>query len=674
MERWNLYIDKTYQVTPWPWPGLSWDDMVTGILPPLPHAIDDFTCYSPGDGSVEAPHVPTDMPHEWPRCRTVMAAYHDGDWLHVFVHAQRPPHPIPELQDVANEDFSLVLQMDGVERGLYFGLNEKGEGIACAQVWDVDLQPKGAYENEPWRSLVSRGGTERADAPPGIIDGGVNARIMDAHDGIAAAWRIDRRLFASALRAGALPVTVGRRCYQSAEAVSWGSCITWRPRTDRMGQFVFVDELHPQHLPVLRRVDLLYDPASETGTVCAAWVGLSHEGHIRDAVKGDYEAYVDKVTFALNGREQTVPLGPESVAQFEIPDGWNRLEILTAIDEPRVVTFQKLSGNRVVTTGRAQAAGLPAVDDVRRAFAAWHGVHEKDYRGKGTWGPEDARHYCLCHCGIFHAEPYMVACEHLGDRHEYRQRIVEACDRMLAAQHPAGWFPCRCWGPETAEQESRPGDGGAFTNGSVGEGLLMAGRLLDQAAYVDAGRRAADYAWYRWEDNQNYAAFAVWHLAMLYELEPDPATLAKAVYYAQNFASRGITTSGAQDGHNYYTAYGSITLKGMARLLEVMPGDHEFRAELRDRTLRFANQVLSRQQPSGLFAGRNRKYLGYHHLVPGLSAVAQALPETSEDIEPALLAMYRAAVTAKNGASPEHGLTIALMGRHITSHRPSPAP
>ena len=98
---------------------------------------------------------------------------------------------------------------------------------------------------------------------------------------------------------------------------------------------------------------------------------------------------------------------------------------------------------------------------------------------------------------------------------------------------------------------------------------------------------------------------------------------------------------------------------GEALLLGVLPPEHPYRCELRERTLRFANQVVARQQESGLFAGRNRKYLGYHHLVPGLFHVARACPDQAAALAPALAAMARAAC-AKTDADPGTGLTLAL--------------
>ena len=213
----------------------------------------------------------------------------------------------------------------------------------------------------------------------------------------------------------------------------------------------------------------------------------------------------------------------------------------------------------------------------------------------------------------------------------------------MKAQQPEGWFPCYC-ASAGGNAAPKPFEGGAFTHGAVGEALLLAERVTGDSRYLAAASRAAKaYRLYPWEDNQNYAAFALWHLAELYMRDRSPLTLGRAVYYASHFAARGIDLSGAQDGHNYYTGYSNITLKGLARLLEVLP--------------------------SGMFAGRNRKYLGYHHTAPGLFFVARALPEMAADLEPALLAMYEA---QKGGPDLRHsdtaqycGMTIACMAQYV---------
>ena len=85
-------------------------------------------------------------------------------------------------------------------------------------------------------------------------------------------------------------------------------------------------------------------------------------------------------------------------------------------------------------------------------------------------------------------------------------------------------------------------------------------------------------------------------------------------------------------------------------------------AGLRDKVLRYTNQMLARQQQTGFFAERNRKYLGYHTLTPFAGLVEAALAggdEIFNQLLPSLLAAYEA-----QRDKPE-GLVIASMARLV---------
>ena len=157
-------------------------------------------------------------------------------------------------------------------------------------------------------------------------------------------------------------------------------------------------------------------------------------------------------------------------------------------------------------------------------------------------------------------------------------------------------------------------------------------------------------------------AFVLWHLSELFELTGEPEHLHRAVWYAQYGIIRGMNPSGIHPGHNYYSAYGNITLKGLAKLLRLLPPAHPFYPVLKERTLRFTNQMLARQRVNGLFDGLNRMYYGYQHSLPGLFEVMRALPETVPDLEPVLIAMLNAA--PRFLYQPE-GLDIVFMARHM---------
>lgn len=667
-EHWNLYLDVDYPATPWPWPGHDFATLDASELATLPGAIDDFTRYSPTDGACDMVHVPRAMPRELPRCHSRLAVYHDAANLYVLIEAVRPAAPIPELVDLTREDFSCVIPWPGGTRGLYFGLNQDGEAIGCVQVWDPDVQPVGVTDEWPFVLLRRNPGAGPSASAAGILREGYAARCVATGNGWIGAFRIEKRLLAGAFQASALPLSVGRRCYATSELVGWGSPIIWGPRPDRHGAVRLVPAPETPCLPRLYRLDAVYDATREEADLAATWHGPVTPEALPVLDRGTYAGFASKVTFALNGHEQTLGLAPSTTVRFAVPDGWNRLEVLTACAPPLELSFQKLSGNRLHMARPRAAGGLPSLDELNAAFRAWHRAHEESYLGDGTWGGRAAPVHCLCHDGIFHAEPYLYASRHFERDGVYEERVREMCARALRCQRPAGWFPCHCASNSSPGREPELGEGGAFTNGSVGEGLALAGTQFGEDAWLSASRRAADYGWYTWEDNQNYAAFTLWHLAALYEAAPEEQWLRTAVYQARNCVLRDIGLSGAQDGHNYFSAYGNITLKGMARLLQVLPPEHAFRAELQEKVIRFTNQMLARQQASGLFAGRNRKYLGFHHLVPGLFFVAAALPALAPQLEPALAGMVQALLRTpqpERDRSPDAGLTLALMGRYL---------
>ncbi len=663
-ERWNLWLDRDLAALPWPWPGKRLADLAAADVTVLPGATDGFLRYSPTDGTTDRVQVPAELPREAPRCRTALAVYHDAATLTVCIAAARPADPIPELADCANEDFAVVLPSGCPGRGFYFGMDQTGGHIGCAQIWDKDF-PCEAQD-------LPQLGDAAAAGPSGWqsvrLDGLYEARVIATADGLTACFQISLTLAAAGKRTGAIRLSAGRVCYATGEWVSWGSPIIWSPREDLHGAVRLVDAPQPPRAPTLARLDLIYTPETESCVIEGRWQGTD-AATLRPFLQGNYADYAGKATVALNGVEQTGPLAPLMTASFALPEGWNRIEIMSAPHPVREVGFEKVSGRTLRPSPVVGTAAMPGRDQLEAAFAVWHEAHERSCLGGGVWGEKVGvkRRHCLCHCGIFHIEPYLVASRCLGRRPAWDQRIRETCERMLAEQRPEGWFPCTC---SANTREPQLGDGGAFTNGSVGEGLVLASELLGEPAWLAAAQRAADYAWYRWENNQNYAAFALWHLAALHARDPQRRWLDRALYLARHFVIRDIGLSGAQGGHNYFTGYGNITLKGLARFLAVLPAAHAFYATLEDKTIRFANQILSRQQPGGLFAGRNRKYLGYCHPVPGLFFVADALPQQTQRLAPALAAMTHAVL--RGGAEDparkvdsDSGLVLALALRAV---------
>jgi hypothetical protein len=150
------------------------------------------------------------------------------------------------------------------------------------------------------------------------------------------------------------------------------------------------------------------------------------------------------------------------------------------------------------------------------------------------------------------------------------------------------------------------------------------------------------YKDYRVEFNYNYAAFTLYHLVAHYRLTRDPLALEHARYYARHCVAIDLLPLGFHAGHNYYTCYGSITLRGLAQLCAVLPKDDPYRATLREQCLRMTNQVLARQQPDGSFDGRDRFFLDERFWSWGLFSVAFLLPPAAvARLDAAILRLLR---------------------------------
>jgi len=621
---WTLYLSLDYQALPWPWPGRTAAELTPEQGATLPHLIWDFLAYSPTDGSIDQVHVAPELPRQTPICQTGLGVYHEAGALHICVLLLPPSEPIAELAGNNREDICCVLPEAGGLHGIYLGMDERGRSTARREVWDRDALPPGI---EP---------------ACGEIKAGFRAGVCELSDARLAWFRLAQDLVGNPFA-----MSVGRHCHATGELVSWGAPIVWRPTPGGHGQVQLVEEAKHPAGPVLQRVDLVQD------RLRLRWRGMETLGHYR---RGQYADYVDKMSVAVNGQEATQPLAAELEAAVQLNDGWNRIEILTAFAPPRIYSLQVFPSDRLCPNLlAAEGPAVPSRQELATAFAGWQVKLETRRQAPGAWGPADKARYCLCHDGVFVAEAYLDAVQYLDNRPVYRERIRETAERMLAAQHADGWYPCYC---SATQRDGKPekGDGGAFTQGSVGEFCARAGILLDEPRYWESAVRGADYAWYPAEINQNYAAFTAWHLCALYRHEQRPEWLERAVYYLRHFGTRDIGPSGAQGGHNFFTGYGDITLRGMANLLQVLPPTHDFYPDLRARTFRFTNQLLSRRQAAGNFAARNRKYLGYNHYCAGLFSVAEALPELRAELSPVLLGMVA------SGDGPLLGRTAKFLG------------
>lgn len=128
-------------------------------------------------------------------------------------------------------------------------------------------------------------------------------------------------------------------------------------------------------------------------------------------------------------------------------------------------------------------------------------------------------------------------------------------------------------------------DGGLqFDTGLCGRALVSAWELTSDARYLEAARRAGDWAIARpLVLNWNYNAFSVGLLARLYSATGAARYLQAAIMKAKVGVLPGQLPNGRWfDAHNASAAYHNILLRELLELFRALPAQHEFRPVVRD--------------------------------------------------------------------------------------------
>ncbi|MHB9133663.1 MAG: hypothetical protein ACYDBB_21580 [Armatimonadota bacterium] len=614
----RLYLDTHYDVHPWPF-GCSWQEVLSQWPDMLPGAVADFDIFLPDD-HYNRSHGLLDRQHA--SVKSEMAIYRDGEAVIVLMRLWHGD-PLPVRFAPANEEgASVVLMADATsDDGLYVGVNPAGEYLAAR--W-TGLNPDCSEVGMQWHPQ-----------PPDTC------RVMTAPT--AESWLAVFHVPLAAIpgiAAGADTVrfTAGRLWGETFEPSAWATATVWAPQPAEMGTLHLTPRL-PATSPYLYRADFYYEAETERGELAFTVAGLP-QGQTTD------------MQVALNTRKSQHCCSGVVRQAWTPEEGENAIMVKVGVERFRTLYLEKWSGHQLFVR-YPSAQPLPDTADLRERFRQWHDQQEQKYTAPGTWG-DGLDHGCA-----FPMEPYALYSLYVERQPVYLERVTAACERILQSQTPDGVFLCYHFG-----DAPRPFEGGAFTQGSASEALLLGYRLFGDARYLAAAQRGAEaYHLYALEYNTNYMAFVLWHLAELYELTGESIHLERALWYTQYGILRGMNPSGAHPGHNYYSAYGGITLKGLAKLLRMLPADHAFYPTLKEHTLRYTNQILSRQRVNGLIDGRNRMYFGYQHTAPGLFDVARALPgEVADTLQPAMVATYYAHPHV--GGSTD-GLVVALMGRYV---------
>lgn len=605
MEHWILECDAVYEAIAWPF-ATSWDEFVREPKP-LVHVNDDFGRFSPSDGIHESPVVPAHLPRAFPQGKYQMAIYHDTTNLYAFLESEDGPvatpleelHQIPHLGKVYPSCPALALLSNDQRLDYRFSTNRQG--------------------GKHLRIGVIAFGPRRREPPAETLDWDLVVTSRERSE--LACWRIARASLADMLDGNRLRLSISRIRLDTLEQVGWVTNNGWSARPDEMGMVKLVDQRTTPAWPTVRRVDLLYNPVTERGRFQIHW-NAPYDDDFKDAKVNFTATHAiqpawGKVDFRLNHQEQLLEMA-DTVETGELPiaDGDNCVEISPACAPIHRFFFEKWSGNRLVNSP------LPPQPPREREWVMQQirtdceaAIRENEKRRA-----QGAQRKFLAW------ESYRAAA--LGRVHHYLwpdprllEVVREVADYTLTLQREDGTFA----GLHMEQYGSKPAPwaGGAFDSGPVGELWLVAHRLLKDAKYLEASHRLVQgYKTYRIELNHNYAAFALCHLSLHYRLTRDPVALEHALYYAKHCVATNILPLGFHRGHNFYSCYGNITLRGMAMLAGVLPESVPYRAKLHELCIRMLNQLIVRQQPDGRFDSRVRYWIGNREWLWGLFPVA----------------------------------------------------
>jgi hypothetical protein len=210
------------------------------------------------------------------------------------------------------------------------------------------------------------------------------------------------------------------------------------------------------------------------------------------------------------------------------------------------------------------------------------------------------------------------------DRVELTKEVRAGADWLLKLQHASGVFPCPI-GPGLNPQDKvghiiaraikqhpdmvvndwisddRDDGGLQFDNGLCGRALISAWELTQDVRYLDAARKAGDWAITRpLVLNWNYNAFSVGLLARLFSATGDAKYLAAAVRKMDIGVLPGQIPSGRWfDAHNACAVYHDILMRDLIELHRVIPANHDFSPVLLDAITRGLDQAAKETLSKG---------------------------------------------------------------------------
>ncbi len=243
--------------------------------------------------------------------------------------------------------------------------------------------------------------------------------------------------------------------------------------------------------------------------------------------------------------------------------------------------------------------GKPDPSDVAGRFRKVHEVSEEQYHGDGSWGERQLGpdYPPMYRNTAWRLIGYINALK-VADNSLYRQRMDEGAAYLLEEQKENGSYLWWCY-----ETHGHPDtDHLLYCSANPGVALLEMYKLTGEGRYLDASRRAADWAVaHPISPNNNYNSFSVWHLCELYKVTKEEKYLESAIHKNREGGFPRQESNGAWAGHNAWIFYHSIIIRGFVAVYGALPDEHRAKEELRPFTVSAVNHLLAEQREDGRF-------------------------------------------------------------------------
>ena len=269
-------------------------------------------------------------------------------------------------------------------------------------------------------------------------------------------------------------------------------------------------------------------------------------------------------------------------------------QVLSELQNIRAIATESFE---VVAPGHRLQDGFPAAPrdrivnaacefepvDAQTLAEAFHTAHtacETCRRPDGGWGRSTDTEKPAYRSPSNATLGYLYGYEALGDE-QYRKLALGGLDYLCAEQEENGAF--RWWYKAVPGGVMNQRDN-FYDTGWAGLALAEGFRVTGEERYLDAVRRAADWTMTcPFTGNNNYDAFALWFLSLLYGFTGDEKYLETAVWRTRGGVFFGQLPRGGWPGHNFHIGYQAITANGLASLFDVLPREHPLSDALRDR-------------------------------------------------------------------------------------------